>query len=106
MTVVNTITSATALPRPDAVLYSEETEINEHIPRKFDNTMLLEKIEARKITTGLMAGALPILTTSNSLFTSSNVVHDPNHDTHQEERCRGHHHNCPGFEFEEVDVVP
>jgi hypothetical protein len=47
----------TDLPRPDAVLYSDETEMKLHVPRKLDRIMLLVKIEARKMMNGLIAGA-------------------------------------------------
>lgn len=44
----------TALPRPEAVLYSLDMEIYEHMPRKFDKIMLLVRIEAKNIMNGLM----------------------------------------------------
>lgn len=91
------MTNATALPSPDAVLYSEETEINEHIPKKFASTMLLVKSDARKITKGLIAGVLTMLSTSNSYFTSNNIIHNPNHYPDQEKCCWGHHHDRPGL---------
>ena len=77
------MTKSTAFPKPVAVLYSDETEIKEHMPRKFESTMLLVKIDARKITNGLIAGALPTLSTS-SLLACDNVVNDPNHHPDQE----------------------
>jgi hypothetical protein len=56
MAIVTIMTRETAFPRPDAVLYSFETDMNEHMPRKLDRIMLLVRIEAKKMTIGLMAG--------------------------------------------------
>jgi len=51
---VNTITKVTDLPRLEAVLYSPDIEIYEHMPRKFDSIILLVSIDAKNITNGLM----------------------------------------------------
>jgi len=48
------MTSVTDLPRLEAVLYSPDMDIYEHMPRKFDKIILLVSIDAKNITNGLM----------------------------------------------------
>jgi hypothetical protein len=48
------MTKVTDLPRLEAVLYSPDIEMYEHMPRKFDSIILLVNIDAKNIINGLM----------------------------------------------------
>jgi hypothetical protein len=52
------MTNVTDLPRLDAVLYSPDIEIYEHMPKKLDNIILLVNIDAKNIINGFMVNVI------------------------------------------------